>query len=353
MYINKDYKKKIVIIGAGWYGCHIASVLKDMNYDIVILESQDTIFNNSSYFNQNRLHLGFHYPRCFNTRNLCKANYAKFKDTYETVVDDIENNYYLISEKSIIDYTSYINIYKYEKFDMQIIENKLFNNVSNSIIVVNEGVINSEKVKNIFLEKLKDIDIKCNEKVLTYKKENDKIIINTTRNSFDCDVLLDCTYNQLCLSKKKYNYEVTISLVYKMVKDIDFNGITIMDGNFFSLYPRDIKNKIFTLTDVEYTPLIVSSNYKDIENFVLTNEILDNTINKMQNKILNYYSNFLDNFEYIDYFLSKKTKKISNSSSRDIEIEEIEDNVISVNCGKIYGIFEFEKYILEYLSKNV
>ena len=30
--------------------------------------------------------------------------------------------------------------------------------------------------------------------------------------------------------------------------------------------------------------------------------------------------------------------------------EEIENNIISVNCGKIYGIFDFEEYIKEKLN---
>ena len=45
-----------------------------------------------------------------------------------------------------------------------------------------------------------------------------------------------------------------------------------------------------------------------------------------------------------------KTKLLSNSDSRDITIEELEKNVITVNCGKIYGIFEFEKYIKKYID---
>ena len=61
----------------------------------------------------------------------------------------------------------------------------------------------------------------------------------------------------------------------------------------------------------------------------------------------------VNKFKYKGYFLSNKTKLLSKSDSRDINIEEIEKNVITVNCGKIYGIFEFEDYMLKYLYNDI
>ena len=70
----------------------------------------------------------------------------------------------------------------------------------------------------------------------------------------------------------------------------------------------------------------------------------------MYSKVKKYYMSFEDDFEYMGYFLSKKTKLLSASDSREISIEEIDDNVITVNCGKIYGIFEFENYVRDNLN---
>ena len=63
----------------------------------------------------------------------------------------------------------------------------------------------------------------------------------------------------------------------------------------------------------------------------------------MINKINIYYPNFLNTFAYEGYFLSNKTKLISNSDSRECNIEK-NGNIISINCGKITGIFEMENY---------
>ena len=184
---------------------------------------------------------------------------------------------------------------------------------------------------------------------INYTKDNDIINVFTNNTKYECDILLDCTYNQLQLSKQKYTYELTISLIYKKLKNVEFDAITIMDGPFSSLYPRDIENNLYTLTDVEYTPIISSINYLDIENYVITNEEVEQLKLKMCNKFKKYYPDFENNFEYNSYFLSKKTKQVSVSESRDIIIDQIDNNIISVNCGKICGIFEFEEYIKKYL----
>jgi len=344
-----ELKKKILIIGSGWYGCHIACILKD-KYDITIIEKNNDIFTGSSYFNQNRLHLGYHYCRNFPTRKLCQENYDRFIKNYNGVVDNIDNNFYVISNNSIIDFETYLSIYKHEGFNFEIIKNDFFGNINGQIIKVKEQVINSNNSYKYFKEKLKDIRIIFNESFLSYMKQNDKINVFTNNANYECDILLDCTYNQSCLSNEKYTYELTISLLYKKIKETNFDAITIMDGKFSSLYPREINNLIYTLTDVEFTPIIASNNLKDILEYKLTKEKIKDIKNNMVKKIKEYYPDFENTFKYVDYFLSKKTKLISNTDSRDITIEELEKNVITVNCGKIYGIFEWEDFILKYIN---
>jgi hypothetical protein len=342
--------RSIIVIGAGWYGCHIANILNNGSNNIIMLEKNSDIFNNSSYFNQNRLHLGYHYCRNFSTRNMCKTYYDSFIKKYSELIDNIDNNYYLISNKSIIDFNTFLSIYNYEQFSFELVNNTLFDNIDGKLIKVNEQIINSDKVYKYFKDKLKDIPIYFNETVNSYKKNNDKITVYTNNTTYECELLLDCTYNQLQLSTLNYSYELTCSLIYKKIKETAFDAITIMDGKFSSLYPRDINNLIYTLTDVEFTPIISSNNFNDILNYNVTDEKIQEIKYNMTTKLKEYYPNFEEEFEYIDYFLAKKTKQISNSDSRDIIIEELEKNVITVNCGKIYGIFDFENFIINYIN---
>lgn len=344
-------KKKIIIIGGGWYGCHIANLLMN-KYDITMLEQKDDIFNNSSYFNQNRLHLGFHYSRNYPTRLLCKNNYNIFFERYAEIIENIDKNYYVISKDSILDLNTYVSIFKHENFDFDLIDNNnLFTGIENKLIRVDEKVINSDKAYKYFKKNLKYINKLFNKKVISYSKINELITVNCSDNTeYECDILLDCTYNQLGLSKKEYTYEITCSLLFKKINNIEFGAITIMDGKFSSLYPRDIENDIYTLTDVEHTPILKTENYDILNNYIVNEKEIIDTKEKMISKFKKYYPDFEKNFQYEGYFLSKKTKVKSISDSRDIVIDEIEPNVISVNCGKIYGIFEWEKYILDKLN---
>lgn len=343
----------IIIIGAGWYGCHIAKKLQN-KHNVKIIEEKSDIFDNSSYYNQNRLHLGFHYPRNYATRQLCQSNYDKFKSQYSECVDDIDNNFYIISNESIIDYNTYINIFTHEGFDFDVVKNEIFANTDGSIIKVKEKIINSDKIKRHFKTVLTNVHFEFNSKVLKYEKQNGNFIVFTQDgNTHVGDLILDCTYNQLGLSLKNYTYESTISLIYKKTKDTLFGAITIMDGKFSSLYPRDICNNLYTLTDVEYTPMLSSRNYKDVELYYPDNEKIKEVKEKMETKLKTFYPALLDEFIYKSFFISKKTKPISASDSRNIIIEEIEPNVLSVNCGKIYGIFEWEDYVENYINYKV
>jgi len=342
--------KNIIIIGGGWYGCHIANKLKN-KFNVTLIEKNSTIFNNSSYYNQNRLHLGFHYSRNYLTRQLCKKNFNNFIEKYNCCVEHIYNNYYVISKDSLIDYMSYKHIFQYEDYNLKTIENKFFINIDGNIIVTDEMVINSNIIKTFFEDELKNINFIFNTTVNNIEKNIENIIVETNNGSYNCDLLLDCTFNQLQLSTKKYKYELTISLVFKKINEnLFFGALTVMDGPFFSIYPRDLKNNLYTLTDVEYTPIFSSNNYNDIDSYILTKEKLEEIKQNMINKVNLYYNEFNNDFEYQTYFLSKKTKLISGSDSRYVNIEELDKNIITVNCGKIYGIFEFEKFIMNYIK---
>ena len=251
-----------------------------------------------------------------------------------------------------MDFQTFSNIYEFEKNEFEIHNNTKFTNIHSKLILTKEKVINSDKIRNYFKKELSSINLILNTKVSKYIKQNDKIIVYG-KNQYTCDLLLDCTYNQLELSKKSYIYELTISLIYqKLNVDTDFGALTIMDGKFNSLYPRDINANIYTLTDVEFTPIIRSKKYSDINSYIPDETEICKIREKMVAKMNHFYPLFETDFEYKSYFLSKKTKMLSQTDSRDITIEEIEKNVISVNCGKIYGIFEFEDYILNYLVSH-
>jgi hypothetical protein len=286
------------------------------------------------------LHLGYHYPRSYKTRDICLKGYNKFINKYRELVDFIDNNYYCISNDSIIDFNTYKQIYNLPNYKHSFVENSFLNNIDGNIINTQEKIINSDRAKKYFKENVKS-EIKFNYKVNKIIQKNNKVYVN---DELCCDLLFDCTYNQLGLSNKKYIYESTISLLYERTNyEEEYDSLTIMDGSFFSLFPRDINRKIYTLTHVKYTPYIKSDSFINL-NTTISNEKVLEIKNNMESEVKKYLPNFLKKFKYLSYFTSYKCKLITNNDNRDCIIEK-NNNIISVNCGKIIGIFELEEYI--------
>ena len=120
---------------------------------------------------------------------------------------------------------------------------------------------------------------------------------------------------------------MTLSLVYKKINNIDFESLTIMDGDFFSLFPRDISKEKYTLTHVKYTPLLKSSNIQDVLNYKINENIVNDIKRKIENDVKIYYKKFKTDFQYIDYFTSYKCKLISKNDNRECNIEN-NNNII-------------------------
>jgi hypothetical protein len=299
----------IIVIGSGWYGCHVANMLKQKHH-VTLLEKDGDIFSRSSYFNQNRLHLGYHYCRDYKTRNLCQRYYELFNDQYAHCVENIEDNFYLISNRSLIDFETYKSIFVHEQFPFNEIPNAQFSCIQGNVIATREKVINSEKARHYFQQNMDGIDLKLSTTVVDVvqcqSQPGGKIdVVLSDGQTLQGDVVFNCTFHQLNLVPSvQFVYELTISLLFKKIKDVPFGAITVMDGPFFSLYPRDITQNIYTLTDVNHTPLLVQNSDKGFDDFVCTLE-LEKDIKKMVDNVLLYFPGFSESFQYEGYFLSR------------------------------------------------
>ena len=303
---------KIAIVGGGWLGCHLANKFKYKN-NVTIYE-QEELFSGVSNFNQNRLHLGYHYARSFQTRKLCVDTFDRFIKEYPFLIKEIENSLYAVPKKeSIIDFNTYLEIFN--KYKHVIVQEKSLSNIE-GIISVDEKYINNEKAKTFFIKELKN--------KIIYKKITNDTLLELSKNN---DLVIDCTNNafNLNLNIKK---NIGNLFFYKKIKDINFSGLTLVDGNLFSIFPY--KDDIFSITDV----LITTDNSLNLKQKIET----------LEKKITHYYNNFLNNFEYYGNSEIIRNKQYGMSDSRVPEII-INDNIVSCFTGKIQGIYYIEDYI--------
>jgi len=321
---------KIAIIGGGWVGCHLARKLMKGN-DVTLFE-KDELFKATSYSNQNRLHLGYHYARNSKTRNLCVNTFPQFMDEYKMLTSEVENNLYCVAEDSLLDYYTFRKIFDepqhYKKHFSE------FNHIE-GIVKTEERYIDFELANLYFNKILKDIIVK-------------KTITDIKALSKEYDLVINATNNQLNPISNTF-YELTLSLLYKKIQPTSFGALTLVDGNFFSIYPY--KDKLYTVTDVEHTPLFTADNIDELNDFY--NYKFNNVLEKqklIEDKIKHYYPEFLEHFTYDNYFISVKSKVKSNSANRYPIITE-EDNIINCFTGKIQGIYIIEDYINEIINR--
>ena len=105
----KRNKKRIAVVGAGFFGCTIALILSK-RFEVDLYERKPDIMNEASMCNQFRFHLGYHYPRSVKTVNEIKRSNKEFIKFYgKDIFGDTINYYGVVRNKSFIHYDKYIN----------------------------------------------------------------------------------------------------------------------------------------------------------------------------------------------------------------------------------------------------
>lgn len=327
---NLRLMNKIVIIGAGWYGCYLAYLCKLKNIDYIVYEKCSDIFQKSSSHNQNRLHLGYHYPRDYKTRIDSKAGFEKFTNFFPELSTEIEKNIYSVHKDSLVDFQTYINIFAHEGYDFQVLTDSLSDNFQGSIIV-HERYINHDNSK-LFFEKA-NLNIKFNSKV---NYNNGQYFLE---NKLISDPVYNCTYGGLETENSQKNYfnQKFISFIIKKKSNVlPFDAITVMDGPFYSIFPFNKKLDQYTLTHVKYG--VVSKKMNQLE--------IDNLFKLIITEIKIDLPDFDKHFEFSSYFISNKYKPKSNSDMRSTVIFQ-ESNSYTICGGKIDTIFLMDNLINE------
>ncbi|WP_038176150.1 FAD-dependent oxidoreductase [Vibrio pacinii] len=335
---------KICVVGAGWYGCHVALSLLQKGVKVDVFERSDRSISGASRYNQNRLHQGFHYPRDYETRKQSLEGFDWFIEHYGNLVATVSNNIYGIADKvSNVDFETYKQIMTashlvYDDLVSSDIKSK-FRNVS-GMINTTEKLILNHQASRYFDDVLSGH--------ITYKKfvdlSDDEIVLDL-KDKYD--FIIDCTWG--CARKIPefdYYYEPCIYFYYKKKIKVEFS-MTLMDGEFFSIYPYD--GDIYTLTSVRNTP--ISKTYdKNCVGELFQSAKQESYITRkrelFEEEVKSYYPEFLDDFEYLEPVFSLKTKLVSGTDYRGCMIAR-EGQLISIFSGKIDTLHIAEQEIMK------
>jgi hypothetical protein len=348
-------KLNIAVIGAGWFGCHIANeILSEFkNCSVVIFEEKNDIFEGASGYNQNRLHLGFHYPRSYITRDQSKKGFYKFIRKYPKFSEKIKNNFYAIdgSKKTYLSFKKFQEVNKITKLKFTVVDKKKYNykNIE-GLIKCNERLILVNKAKQFFKKKLNK-NLKLNTSVTSIKKIKNKFKINDYKQEFD--ILINCTWQKFSNIKKwNLTYEICVCLLYENKTNANDSCLTVMDGPFYTLYKWN--QKLFNLYSVKYSRIKKFDNYYKAKKFLndLSLEKKLKVKSIVERNFIRYHPNFKRNFKFKKFISTIRTIIINKNDDRNFELN-IKKNQIDVLSGKIDHICLTSDIIIKWIKKKI
>ena len=187
--LEKDCNEKNLYCWGGFFGISIALILsKNKNYQIDLYERKKEILSETSLKNQQRFHLGYHYPRSKKTINEIKESKKKFINFYGSkFFGDTENIYAISKKNSKINFKKYCHNLKKNGLKIKLKKYNFFSSIIENSIITNEKVLNYFKFKKYLKNKIyrtKNIKLINRAFDLKYnKKHYDKIILCTYYNN--------------------------------------------------------------------------------------------------------------------------------------------------------------------------
>ena len=350
--------KSICIIGGGFYGCYIAKKIKENFKDIKIeiYEKNTDLITEAGKNNQYRLHLGFHYPRSLQTIKQTQEGSKIFINEFRNFVSKPKKNIYLIHKKSLVKFESYKNIFKKLKIHFKEINLKDIKFLKESKMY--QGAIDtSEQV--ILLDKLiprlkKFVRTNCK---INFKNEIKKInsktgkIFDKKNINKNFDYIINTTYTNPNLGlKKKYKIKYEIAGMVKIKNTFKNSAITIMDGPFVSLYPRNKKEA--SISSVKYTPIKKFRKLSNLKKYLIS---ANKNKKNIERKIINHSKTFFnDRIKIISkgLILSPKVKVLNDKFSERVSLVKQNYKTLSILCGKLDAAPLAYKKIKNIINKN-
>ncbi len=257
-------KGNIAIIGCGVFGALSALELAKKGNKVTIFESSKTILHGASLNNQNRLHLGYHYPRSDETAQQCIKSFEAFKSKFSlSISENFMNAYFISNNKSKVSPENYIKFCDRNGLKYKLIDLKRFKPIIDNVslgIITKEVVYDCKILRSLIIKELLNLEIEVlsNCKIEKVRFKNNRYELSSINKKFtNFEVLINSSYsdinritNQLGYVTYKQQYEYTI------IPIIDWRilpiGITVLDGDFMTLLPHG-KTKNFLLYHVNHS----------------------------------------------------------------------------------------------------
>jgi hypothetical protein len=328
---------KIRVLGAGFYGCHLAAALIADGHDVVVHEVADHIFAGASGGIPARCHNGAHYPRSHKTREACRDHGESFMAAYGQFTRGVPVNLYAIAQdSSMVDFDQYVQTLRGEIEFITVHDPAEFGlqNVEGAILTGERHII-TDDVRAHF-EKVLDGHVEFNSKP--------ELIDDP-----EYDMTIDCTF---CANDNAAidRYEPCVVLLLEGPTD---KSVTVMDGPFASLYVYNENKGLCSLSSAKYTPFS-----KQCQTWGRAKSVLDGIKScdiQRQTKLMlgnmaEFYPAIMDEYTVVDHRLSIRAMPKSGADSRLVDVVRVGERALRVRAGKIDAIIHAEQVIKQMMG---
>lgn len=339
--------RRVAIIGGGWYGCHIASSLMALGFEVRLFEQNDRLLHEASGNNQFRLHLGFHYPRHAETRIQSRDGFSRFIERYSNLSRPVENNIYIVpSRTSLIDYDTYKLIMTATGIPYHAIESCGVELESiDGMMRTEERVILIDKARSYFTSHLEPI-LRLGTRVEPIPQTDRSAVVNGEK----FDYVVDATWGHFGSPPVDSYFEPTLLLYFEA--DGGLPALTFVDGPLYSIYPTEERN-IYTLSSVPHTPIGQYNNAAAARSArdAVDSSMVREKLRLMVDQACENVVGFRDRYRFIGPQLSIKTKPVGNSDNRSCYVGR-SGRIFTVMSGKIDTIFFAMERILSMIEAD-
>jgi hypothetical protein len=320
--------KKVLIVGAGLFGCCSAIELSRAGFDVTLIDKKSDIMTGASKHNHNRIHFGFHYPRSIETARQSLDGLALFLMRFRDSIVSEFPNYYFIEKTSKVTPSEYLDFCDKINIDYEIKYPK-------------KDLLNTEKI---------DLSLKVLEPVYDYRAVEQSL--KKSLNDLKVKQKYNCTITDI--ETKKYNFVVNssysginqinkhfeASLIKLKQQDViipifeanqDKVGLTIMDGPFCSIMPKGFEKNKFLLYHVLW-----SVGSEAIDETLNVDYAVNERIDMIYKESTKYYP-FLKNVKRVGFWRTPRVLPINDNDERLSELfyNKQNPNYVSVLSGKV------------------
>lgn len=332
---------KIRVLGAGFYGCHIALALQRAGHSVVVHEIAPHIFAGASGAIPARLHIGCHYPRSRMTRAACLEHHIEFMREYGHLTRPVPVNIYAIAKgNSLVDFAQYTNTLR-DEIEFLTVHNPAefgLQNVEGAIMVGERHIVTDEARAHF-------------ESEFAASAMGD-VFLNTepgTIDNKDWDWTIDCTF---CANDSAGVDRYEPCLVVLMEGPTN-KAVTIMDGPFPSLYPWNEEAGLCSLSSALWTPFSKECrSWVDAHDILrrLTRDEIRTQCESMVASMAAFYPAIMDDYRIANHKLSIRAMPLSGADTRLVDVVKIGKRVLRVRAGKIDAIIHAERTIKDMIQ---